>query len=205
MSTILKAHTNKYRWLASALNEEDAKAPNYHRNIVVLNGKATASNGPLVHVLRTPDLTDGLYRLNGLVLKKVGELNVPTEYHPEKLINEIVLFNQNRLAPMAIQDLKSVYCDTILKTKDNGGMFNREYLLKATNHSERNVFEVMAEPSMTSQSFAFGVNEFGTFFLVGMNRPRFIQKIRLMFFGALLAAVEKVDEAIVRIRNRKSK
>ena len=205
MSTILKAHTNKYRWLASALESDDTTAPPSRRYIVVLDGKASASNGPLVHIIREPELENGLYKLNGLSLKKVGELDVPTDYHPYNLINEIVFFNQQRLKPFAIKDLKLAYSKTILANDDGGCLFNRELLLKATNHSERNVFEVMAEPSLTNQSFAFGVNEFGTFFLVGLNKPNLITRFKLLFFGSLLLAVEKADDFISHLKTKKSK
>ena len=65
MSSIIKAHLNKYKWLASALDDTGCftdstieKRPKFMRYIHVIYGEAMATNGKVVHILPTPELDD---------------------------------------------------------------------------------------------------------------------------------------------------
>lgn len=195
MSSIIKAQTNKYKWLASALNDTAcltdsgiAKRPKFTRYIYVLYGKAMATNGVVVHVLPTPELKDGCYVLDGLKLVKAEGVNVPPTYNPQQVVNKYVYLNYDNLVSKSIQDFKPIFLGRMLKLKRGGLTFNREYLTKATNHNERNSFEVA---STQSGGFAFGVNEFGTFFVLALRKPSIKVRVKMAAI-VLMVAYNKI-------------
>lgn len=190
MQPIIKAQTNKFKWLASALSDtcyitdtDLSNRPSFMRYICVVNGEAIATNGAAVHILPTPELVDGFYELSGLQLVKVDGVDAPPTYNPRQVVNEHVFLRYDLLTTKTLQDFNPMFLNRILRLKRHGFMFNHEYLVKATNNNERNAFEVAP---VGSGGFAFGVNEFGTFFVLSLRPPSF--KIRLRMAAIVLMA-----------------
>ncbi len=175
MSSILKAQTNKFKWLASALDDTGCisdsaieKKPKFMSYIHVIYGEAMATNGAVVHILPTPELDNGCYELQGRQLVKVEGVDVPPGYNPRKMVYGCVYNHYDNLVTKSIQDFKPAFLGRMLKLKRGRLIFNSEYLTKATNHNERNNFEIA---TVGDSGFAFGVNEFGTFFVSALTQP----------------------------------
>lgn len=197
MSSIIKAHINKFKWLASALDDTGchtdasiATRPKFMRYIHVINGEAIATNGAVVHILSTPELNDGCYELQERQLVKVEGVDVPPTYNPRQVVNERVFLYYDDLVTKSIQDFKPVFIGRMLKLKRGHLTFNREYLTQATNYNERNAFEIV---STGNNGFAFGVNEFGTFFVLALKQPSFKARLRMAAI-ILMATYNKITD-----------
>lgn len=195
MSSIIKAHLNKYKWLASALDNAGCftdstieKRPKFMRYIHVIYGEAMATNGAVVHILPTPELDDGCYELQGAQLVKVDGVDVPPTYNPRQVINDRVFLYYDDLVTKSIQDFKPAFIGRMLKLKRGHLTFSREYLTQATNYNERNAFEIA---STGNNGFAFGVNEFGTFFVLALKRPSLKTRLRMAAI-VLMATYNKI-------------
>lgn len=147
------------------------------RYIIVIDGHAIATNGCLVHTIRAPELENGLYELQGIKLVKVNDFKIPANYNPKRVVSEIVFIHHSKFKTKTMQDFKPTFFKNLLKLKGDNCSFSRDYLLRATNHNERNAFDFA---KVKDTGFLFGCNEFGHFFLLGLKQPNLATRLKTL-------------------------
>lgn len=196
MNTLTFAHQTPRAWLASAINQNhDVECLRY---IHIINGDAIATDGNRVHVvnnLNHANYPDGVYT-PGLVAAPF--VVTPAGFNPKLVSQKMMYLAGDMPEKKSLKDFKLTMMGTAVRLKKGGQQpFQTKMILDAVNNHLSCDFYLN---NNKAQSFVFGANEYGTFFLLAMNNPTFKQRWQL-FKIALLNRLHHIRNSKRKIKN----